>query len=359
MDSLPPGVDLCSVPAAALPEGQTVPNFDDPVSLQTTSIGVSSVLLAFTYLFAAARIWGNKGKLRWSDYLSIIGVIMHTGNVGVILSLGRYNRHQWDIPACWFDATYLKKLYAQVITFGMALLFSKAAILVLYLEIFGIKTGFRIAVYIGLIFNTLMCLTFIPMGSYFNAPHAGLSWESTFSNNPEDNLMPWGIFIGAGSVLLDIYLLLLPLHIIASLNLPVSKRLQLTAVFGTALMGVAASIVAMVYRVKLLQGNNDSTWNEASVAIANVAEDSIALIVGSAPAFSKFLRQHVAESRLWRSILSTVWSRNGGSKGMQSDMEPVPRQPFKQIKPEPVFGQVDVERADSHLFNSTSTTTAG
>lgn len=121
-------------------------------------------------------------------------------------------------------------------TFGMTLLFSKAAILLLYLEIFGVKIGFRVAVYIGLTFNALLCLTFFPMASYYNAPHAGKSWESLFSGHGEESLMPWGIVIGAGSVLVDIYILILPLHTIAGLHLATSKRLQLMAVFGTALM---------------------------------------------------------------------------------------------------------------------------
>lgn len=106
--------------------------------------------------------------------------------------MGRYNHHQWDIPACWFGATYLKLLYAQVMTFGMTLLFSRAAILLLYLEIFGVEIGFRVAVYIGLTFNALLCLIFCPMASYYNAPHAGKSWESLFDGHGEESLMPMG-----------------------------------------------------------------------------------------------------------------------------------------------------------------------
>ncbi|RYP26193.1 hypothetical protein DL767_008145 [Monosporascus sp. MG133] len=365
MTSIPPGADLCAVPAAPLPDGRTMPNFTDPVSLATTTIAVSAVLIALTFTFVGARTWANRHKLKWSDYFAIVALIFHTANVGIVISciawfaVRKYNRHQWDVPVCWYDAGYLKRLYVQVITFGMTLLVSKAAIFLLYLEIFGVKIGLCIAVYIGLIFNAILYLSFIPMASYFGAPHAGRSWESMLTTTEGLALLPWGIVIGAGSVLLDAYILILPLPIIYHLTISTSKRLQLVAVFGTALMGVTASLVALGYRVKLLNGVEDSTWNQAVVAIASIAENSIALIVGSAPAFSSFFRTHVAESGAWKSIRSRFWSTFGSSKGSQGHSRPSfprplrtfgsTRSPFRSQRKE------GFEPTDTELLNSTAT----
>ncbi|KAI1737523.1 hypothetical protein F4680DRAFT_427982 [Xylaria scruposa] len=357
MSSTAPVVNPCDIPAAALPDGETEPNFTNPVSLQTVTIAVSIVLLVITYLFVGARTWVRKRQLSWSDYVSVAALVLHTGNVGIIISLSRYNRHQWDIPACWFTATYLKQLFAQVITFGITLLFSKAAIFLLYLEIFGIKASLRKAVYAGLAFNVLTYLTFIPIGAYYEAPHAGLPWESLFTHPGAYALMPWGIFIGAASVLIDIYVFILPLPTILKLNMSTSKRLQLLAVFGTAFVGVAASVVALSYRIQLFIHQNDGTWNQASIAIANVAEDSIALIVGSAPGFSTFLRVHVASSVLWKSIQSASQSVLGGAKSSPPGTESEPWRMSRTFgSPKALRGakqNAGIELTDSSILNAT------
>ncbi|KAI0843807.1 hypothetical protein F5Y00DRAFT_250189 [Daldinia vernicosa] len=147
MTSIPPGIDLCSIPMSPLPDGQTEPNFVNPSSLQKTTIAVFIVLLMLTYTFVLARTWANRQKLQLSDYFTLAALLLHSSNIGIIISLSKYNRHQWDIPLCWYyRPDYLKKLYTQQITFGMTLVFSKAAILLLYLQIFGVKSYMRVAV---------------------------------------------------------------------------------------------------------------------------------------------------------------------------------------------------------------------
>lgn len=167
---------------------------------------------------------------------------------------------------------------------------------------------------IGLAFNVVTYLTFVPVGAIYEAPRAGLPGESLFAHPGAYALMPWGIFIGVASVLIDVYIFVLPLPTVLKLNMSTSKQRQLVAVFSIALIGVASSIVALSYRIELYVKQNDGTWNQASVAIANVAEDSIALIVGSAPGFSTFLRVHVANSVLWKSIQSASHSKLGSAK---------------------------------------------
>ncbi|KAI1266396.1 hypothetical protein F5Y18DRAFT_383490 [Xylariaceae sp. FL1019] len=308
-------IDLCAIAGSPPPNNQTVSNLTNPVSLQTTTISVSAVLLALTFGFVVGRIWINKHKLKQSDYCTIVAFVIHSASVGTVIALSKYNRHQWDIPACWFDATYLKLLYVQVLTFGLTLLFSKASIFLLYLELFGVDNTLRYAIYIGLTLNTLMCLLYFPLASYYDAPPPGKPWEYLFTHPGFHALVPWGIFTGSFNVALDIYIFILPLHTISGLNLSFSKRLQLWAVFATALVGVTASAVALVYRVKLLQNAADSTWLQGPVSIASVAEDSIALIVASAPAFASFFRLHVSGSRIWVGIQSNLRYFTRGSRG--------------------------------------------
>lgn len=36
---------------------------------------------------------------------SIVGYLEPRSNLSIVL---KFARHQWDIPACWFDASYMK-----------------------------------------------------------------------------------------------------------------------------------------------------------------------------------------------------------------------------------------------------------
>ncbi|KAK8066625.1 hypothetical protein PG997_013372 [Apiospora hydei] len=317
MDSLPPGIDLCAVPATTPPDSQTASNLTDPVSLSITTLVISSILLALSCITVVIRTWTNRHRLRWSDHVAVVALFFHAANVGIIMSLHRYNRHQWDLPVCWFDASYLKRLYAQVLTFGTTLLLSKAAILLLYLDIFGIKRDVRIAVCVGLAANTMIFIPFIPMASYYNAPHAGQPWESITDPNRAQPLLPWAVATGIASVILDVYIFVLPLPVIRQLSMSASKRFQLMAVFGMALMGVVAGIVAMAYRIELLIGASDSTWYQASVAISNVAENSVALIVGSGPALANYFKAHIAKTEAWVSIRSVFRSTQSGRQSSE------------------------------------------
>ncbi|KAI0118648.1 hypothetical protein GGR51DRAFT_128195 [Nemania sp. FL0031] len=322
MASLLPRVDLCMVPTVPPPD-DSPPNFDNPESLSTATIAIASVMIFLTTLFVGTRIWINWQNLKWSDYFTVIAYLLQTGFSGIIVSLHQYGRHLWDIPMCWMTTSYLKRIYAHSLLFGLALLFSKAAIFLLYLEIFGTNRRTRLLIWVGLVLTVLLYSTFIPFTSVYNAPAAGQSWDGLFARIADlkraQVILRWSLAIGAGSILLDFYIFILPIPILTKLHVSKIKRLQLTALFGTALLGVVASIVALAYRVYLITDPLDSTWHTAAVDIANMIENDVAIIVGSMPAFSHFLRERVAGGSLWKSV-SSAWksSQTGGSTNRAS-----------------------------------------
>ncbi|KAI0490290.1 hypothetical protein F4859DRAFT_457543 [Xylaria cf. heliscus] len=322
MASLPPGVDPCSVPVGQNPHGSP-PNFQNPESLSTATIAVGSVMIFLTTLFVGARICINWRKMKWSDYFTIVAFILQTGFTGILISLHQFNRHLWDIPACWMTTSYLKRLYAHSLLFGFTLFFSKAAIFLLYLEIFGSTRKTRRLIWAGLIFAAVLYSTFIPLDSVYTAPAAGQSWDALFAQIADLSkarvILYWSLGIGAGSILLDFYIFAIPIPILKKLHVSNVKRLQLIAVFGTALLGVVASVVALAYRVYLITDPLDGTWHQASVGIANMIENDVAIIVGSMPSFSHFIRDRVAGSSLLKSIVTALRStHDGGTTGKSS-----------------------------------------
>lgn len=63
---IPPGVDLCAIPAGVPPDGQ-LPNFVNPPSLKTTTIVVAVLMTVWALTFVVVRIIVNRRKLSWSD----------------------------------------------------------------------------------------------------------------------------------------------------------------------------------------------------------------------------------------------------------------------------------------------------
>lgn len=127
-------------------------------------------------------------------------------------------------------------LYAQGVLLGPTIFFAKCSIFLLYRQIFTIQKPLKIAIWVGLIFTFLLYWAGVPLESYFSAPHVGETWEDLLTNGRPGQLIYWGIVQGTCSVVLDIYIFLLPLPMLAQLQMAHWRRLQLLAVFSTAMM---------------------------------------------------------------------------------------------------------------------------
>ncbi|KAE8350515.1 hypothetical protein BDV28DRAFT_162899 [Aspergillus coremiiformis] len=300
--SLPPGTDLCSIPAAIPPPGQT-PNFVDPPTLAAATIAVSAITIALATLFTAARLYTNIRKLRWADWFVLISLALSATYTGLILTMVEYSRHQWDIPI----------LYAQGVILGPVIFFAKSSIFLMYLQIFTVLKPIRFAIYFGLFFTFILYWVGVPLESYFAAPHVGETWESLLTNGSPHHLIYWGLVQGSLSVALDIYIFILPLPMLSRLHLPRRKRLQVVAIFSTAMMGIVASVIALVFRVRLLT-TTDIIWTQSVLFICVIMENNVAIIVSSMPFFATFIKNNFSESSLVRLFLSKISSHSEDSK---------------------------------------------
>jgi hypothetical protein len=130
----------------------------------------------------------------------------------------------------------MKLLFAQVMLIGPVIFFAKAAILLLYLQIFNSHRAMRIAVYVGLVFTGLTYWTGIPLDIAFTAPRPGETWDSLLTNGHPQQLIYWGVLQGALAVALDLYIFILPLPVLWKLNMSLKRRIGVCAIFFTALM---------------------------------------------------------------------------------------------------------------------------
>ncbi|KAM7188564.1 hypothetical protein V8F33_010529 [Rhypophila sp. PSN 637] len=296
------GIDLCSLPAAAPPAGE-ISNLVDPPSLKSVLIGFSTVLLILSVPFVTIRIWINRQKLKLADYFIIICAILNIAFTAIILTQARYGRHQWNVPACWFDGYHMKAIFLVSFLFGF-ISFGRAAILLMYRDIFSISRTTHIAIWIGLVLNFLIYIPSIPIAVYYETPRAGQSWEELIYTVPnlEPILVPYGIATGAAALLMDVYIFILPLPVVLRLNLSRTKKIQALAIFATALLAVVASIIALVYRIALGDNlKNDSTWSTTCLFISMLVENNIVPLVALQEDLYRRCQERGIDSHIWTS----------------------------------------------------------
>ncbi|KAM6477264.1 hypothetical protein HDV62DRAFT_373269 [Trichoderma sp. SZMC 28011] len=320
--TIPPGVDLCQIPASLPPPG-VVPNFVDPESLAGAIIAVSVVMLTWSTTFVAARLWMNWRNLKLADYFAIIGWVLNVAYTGLILSVARYSRHQWNVPVCWYTATYMKIIFSFGMLLGPAIFFAKAAILLLYLQIFSAHRTMRISVYILMVVTVFTYWTNTVLEIAFACPRPGETWISLLTSGNPGKIIYFGPVQGSLAVVIDIAIFILPLPVLWKLNMPLRRRIALCAVFFTALMGIIASVVALWARVILL-GTQDLTWLESQLFICIIVENNVALVVCCVPAFKNMCKKHIAETRAWKALMKKIHRRRGdrgGNEGGDNNVE--------------------------------------
>ncbi|RYP12313.1 hypothetical protein DL767_011331 [Monosporascus sp. MG133] len=128
-------------------------------------------------------------------------------------------------------AAYFKTFYVQAMPFAPVYFTSKAAIFLLYRQIFRVEERIRVAVNISLLITLLLHLPNLPLSAIYNAPPRRNPWEPMLRPTASQKMIIWGIIQS----------------------------------FIT-LMGIVASVLSLVYRIKLLH-TTDQLWQQTIVAI--------------------------------------------------------------------------------------------
>ncbi|KAH7324397.1 hypothetical protein B0I35DRAFT_424077 [Stachybotrys elegans] len=294
--------DLCRIPVAISPDG-SISDFRNVETLAPVLISVCVVLAALVVITTGCRLFANRHKPWWSDYFVAVALILSLAHTGLVLAQTRYARHQWDVRACWYGGSYMKLLFAQHIILSFAPFFSKSSIFLLYQQIFGVQNSMRISVRCGIIFTALLYFTNVPVAAALSAPHAGETWSSLLTNGRPQRHLIWAITQAALGVLLDLVIFMLPIPSILRLNLSHKRRVQLLVIFCTALVGVAAGLLSLVYRVQALD-TQDGSWNYTAIIICTVVENDVAIIISSTPGFANFMRVYMPQLGVFKSISS-------------------------------------------------------
>jgi hypothetical protein len=141
-------------------------------------------------------------------------------------------RHIWTMPPENVEP-YMKTFYASIVIYNFATPLVKTSILLQYKRIFVSPTVQRVCKF-ALVFMILMAISF-PLTLALSCIPVPRFWDSTIpgtciDQNKADPIM------GAFNILSDIFLLILPMPLVKSLQLPRKQRMMLYGVFGLSIL---------------------------------------------------------------------------------------------------------------------------
>lgn len=131
---------------------------------------------------------------------------------------------------------HLQADYVWQILLNFSLLSGKMANLLLLRQTFTISRPMRVAISVGMAITLVVYGAYIATISYHDAPHAGQTWDQYAASGKTIFPLYLGIAGSAVNVMMDIFILVLPLPIIYSLNMSIKRKVQLVAVFFTAVL---------------------------------------------------------------------------------------------------------------------------
>ncbi|EFZ03014.2 hypothetical protein MAA_00088 [Metarhizium robertsii ARSEF 23] len=172
--------DPCKIPAGKPPGGKY--NFIDPPSLGPTVIAVGTTLLAISIAFTGGRLFINRSKLHSADYITLVACLVNIAYTGVIIACKTRQhdsfRHAWDVPVCFYTGRFLQLPFIQTVLFSPVVFFSKAAIFLLYRQLFATGRRLKLAINLGRVMTLLVYLSNIPLAAVYAAPDPSKPWSS-------------------------------------------------------------------------------------------------------------------------------------------------------------------------------------
>ncbi|KAL9060033.1 MAG: hypothetical protein Q9162_000883 [Coniocarpon cinnabarinum] len=195
---------LKQIPAASPPPG-IVSNLNDPYDKGNVLVIVSTIFLAIGLTAYIIRLFAKVFLLKkffWDD---------------VTLTLGVYN--------------YLATAFLTI-----TLLFLKISVLLMYYQIFWPMRWLRIEVYLG---GTIACIFYGTLTIYqlvVQTPRNGVTWPEWEFGPEQPKVQHVSLPTGVFGVIMDVFLLVLPIPAVLKLQMPTKKKVGVLCVFATGLM---------------------------------------------------------------------------------------------------------------------------
>ncbi|KAK3324969.1 hypothetical protein B0H66DRAFT_587829 [Apodospora peruviana] len=279
------------IPAMQPPLG-VQPNFDNPETLHPVVVGVAIATMIAMVIVVGIRIFTKAylmREMKVEEYFAIIataGIIMWD-SIFIHVSYGGFSRHLWDVRLVNVEhLAYVN--YLAEISQALTMFAAKCSIL------FQLKRLFCPGQSRNAVFWALHVLLFLNAAYYLSAVFTFMFQciprEKTWNRLLEGQCIDVAaatVVSGAVNLFLDLGILVVPIWAIFHLQLPMKRKLGISAVFGVGIVTCAIAAVGVVLRVPLLS-DPDLTWIITKVGIWTMVEYFGTILVGCMPSFPRF-----------------------------------------------------------------------
>lgn len=234
---MPPDSSLGRVPVRQPPQGVTS-NFVHPVTLSNEVITVSIVSLTLALILLCTRLYATLRITRsasYDDTASVCAWIFSLVYASLIIASRKHSRHTWDTPLSFVIRSYLKIVLAETIFLAVGFLFAKISILLLYRRLFALSRISRYCIYSAIAWTTMIASLAIIVDVALCAPEPGKSFSVHTGRRCESQAI-WSVTQGCLNVLLDFFILYIPIPIVWKLQMDRRKKIGVSAVFLTGFM---------------------------------------------------------------------------------------------------------------------------
>ncbi|KAJ5951878.1 uncharacterized protein N7479_010291 [Penicillium vulpinum] len=249
-----------------------------------TVTGIAAIIVG---LRAISRIFIVK-KFGLDDWTMVAAMIFAIGNV-VVAGFGvKYGtgKHKWDLDEA--DVLPTAKLrYVTHIIYTVITGLTKVSICLLYLRLFP---NIRIISLGTIAFVTAMSIAFVFATIFQCSPVDAIFDEKKYKHYSCFDSIPFWYATAALSLATDIWILLLPLKTVLELHLRTRKRLIIASLLSLGAFACIASIMRMVYIVKLYK-SPDPSWDTFGVSVCSGIEVAVAITAASIPAIKPIVNR--------------------------------------------------------------------
>ncbi|MCJ1392999.1 hypothetical protein MMC18_005871 [Xylographa bjoerkii] len=310
---------LSNVSALAPPPG-VESNFVNPQNQSLSFLLVTSILFGVMAIFFVNRICTKAliiRKYTWDDLTIVLAFISSIAYYVVSIwgvQEGKVGVHQWDIniPDILSLNLLIPEYLASVLT-EVALLFTKATFFFMYLSIFGPMQWMRTSAWLGLLVNTGFYLAVLIANMIFSTPRPGQSWQQAAVS--EQGTLALSIPQAVGGLIIDLYILALPIIAVSKLQLPPRRKFGVILIFMSGALAVAASILKIYYSYVLIN-TADLTWASLPINIVTFTEISVGISCACMPSAAHTCRDHASTFGYVRK----AFSRNLKSLSLKSSL---------------------------------------
>ncbi|KAI9924228.1 hypothetical protein ASPWEDRAFT_42662 [Aspergillus wentii DTO 134E9] len=320
---------LANTPVRPPPPGIT-PNLANPSSDGDVLVIIGSVMIGIMLVIASLRFYVKFFMRRkpspddWTTLVAVLGTIAYFVICMFAVKKAKFGTHMWDLSiAHMMSKKFIITAFFSNWVTAIVWAFAKTSFFLMYLQLFKPFNWLRYAVYFGLFINWGFYISVIAATLYFTAPAPGQSWQDSFSSNRYRRSLNTTIPIAAGSLVLDIYIFILPVACIWPLNMTMNKKFGVLAVFATGLAACVASSLSIYFKDHLDHHQDDYTYYTLPVLLMALVEMCVGISASCMPPLTHLFKHGNLQwskvssviLRPFQSLHSGSWKGSNNSRG--------------------------------------------